>query len=251
MLRPHSFVMRLQSPRAEERCQRNDDKTGACRLIEQAAYLRNDEAGWLRRLRALVRGTALQEGWQLFPPFDARGADTASLLADRPPLLDDADAGSSAVRRIAGRVLLLGSSQPCVLDDVWAGEPCSWRITEGFDFAVAREGGRPVIVSFAMAPLVIARPETVLMADVLRRLDPQTRVMVSSACPDGPARRVVVCEGDEVEVRGVARGLDRSARAFDLAAWESSYRTAPKPALVLGDEDGTRLVIARTAPGAK
>lgn len=36
------------------------------------------------------------------------------------------------------RVLLLGESGRRVIDDVWAGDPCSWRITEGFDFAVAR-----------------------------------------------------------------------------------------------------------------
>jgi len=97
-------------------------------------------------------------------------------------------------------------------------------------------------VSCGLAPLIIARPRRLLVAEhqaewtsVLHSLHPHPETYAQGW-------NVSLREGDEVEVLGVVRPLRESQRSFAIE--EGSYRSIPtRPTQVIGDEDGTRLVM--------
>ncbi|MEZ4339489.1 MAG: hypothetical protein R3B82_22935, partial [Sandaracinaceae bacterium] len=145
----------------------------------------------------------------------------------------------------------LGGSGRAVLEELWVprDEP-PWRVVELEDFAVVSDGGVSVIVSCRLAPLTIAPPSkrsvsahVATLGDRARRLVPD----VADEALEGAA--LTLHTGDRVRVLGTVRPIRASQRAFELAGWGGGYRAAaPRPTAVLGDEDGTRLVIARLEP---
>ena len=230
--------------RIEERHQRAEDGTYAIGTIEQAAYV-GVAGGWLAHLNRLLTRRPEQFEAVLRRPFDAEGRDVISLLAAPPPTLGPAEERGDEARRVVGRVSRLAGGPAVVVEDAWFGaEEGTWRVTEGVDFVVDRGPGDAIVVSFGLAPLVIGKPEPVDLAAHLPTLTSETRRFVPAyLATGGTGERLRVTVGDTVEVWGVCRGLSESRRAFDLGGRSGDYRTAPRPARVIGDEDGTRLVI--------
>lgn len=240
----HGFVQVPAGRRIEERHLRAEDSTHAVGMIEQAAYV-GVTGGWLSHLNRVLTRRAERSDALLRRPFDANGRDVLSLLGTPPPSLGPDEEQGDDVRRVEGRVARLAGGPAVVVEDAWFGtDEGTWRVTEGVDFVVDRGAGDAVVVSFGLAPLVVGRPEPVELAAHLTTLTPETRGLVPSHLATGGAgQRLRVSVGDLVEVWGVCRGLSESGRAFDLGGRSGDYRTAPRPARVVGDEDGTRLVI--------
>ncbi|MBI2898290.1 MAG: hypothetical protein HYY06_32370 [Deltaproteobacteria bacterium] len=243
MGRRHGFFQRIHGGRLTEVHRRAGEQAAEGR-IEEAAYFDPGRParlfGWLP---FVSRG-----GARLRWPFDERGRDVLGLFAEPPPELGDGAGAATGIRRIAGRARPLSASgvasELILVDDTWVAP--FWRVAEGVDFVVDREGQGAVVVSFGLAPLVVAVPERVALSDQIARLDPYTRrLLPAGADISGHGSRVRVLPGDAVEVWGVCRDLSESRRTFDLGG-PADYRTAPRPARVIGDEDGTRLIIRVT-----
>jgi hypothetical protein len=245
----HGFVQVPVGRQIEERHLRAEDTTYRVGKIEQAAYVDVREASWLARLGARLARRPARTTARLLRPFDEDGRDALSLLASPPPELGPEEDRGEEPRRVAGRVSRLGGTSPVVVEDAWFGrDERTWRVTEGVDFVIERGRGDAVVVSFGLAPLVVARAEPTPLLPHLDTLTPETRRLVpSDLVAPGAGARIRISVGDEVEVWGVCRGLSDSRRVFDFAGRSMDYRTAPKPARVVGDEDGTRLVIVRAS----
>lgn len=242
----HGFVQVPVGLRVEERHLRAEDTTHGVGFVEEAPYLKAVRASWWQRVTARLSRRATPDAAWMLRPFDADGHDVLALLATPPPELGPEEDRGDEPRRVAGRVSRLAAGPAVVVEDAWFGaDGATWRVTEGVDFVIERGRGDAVVVSFGLAPLVVARPEPVELAPLLAALTPETRRMVpADRTTGGAGDRLRISVGDEIEVWGVCRGLSESRRTFTLGG---DYRTAPRPARVVGDETGTRLVIARSS----
>lgn len=240
----HGFVQVPTGTRIEERHLRAEDGTYAVGYVEEAAYVEVAGGRWWSRVAGALTGRGSRPTARLRRPFDPEGRDVLALLSAPPPELGADEDHRTEARRVVGRVSRLSGGTGVVVEDAWFGrQERGWRVTEGVDFVVDRGQGDAVVVSFGLAPLIVGRPERVDLAEHLATLTPETRRLVPAHLAIGGAgERVRVAAGDTVEVWGVCRGLSESRRVFDLTS-RADYRTAPRPARVVGDEDGTRLVI--------
>jgi hypothetical protein len=92
----------------------------------------------------------------------------------------------------------------------------------------------------------VARPIRRTVREHLERLQPQTRRLLPPGLASEALGWVVrVDAGARVELRGVARPIGESQHHAELEAWTRvGYRDARRVLdRVLGDEDGTRLVL--------
>jgi hypothetical protein len=129
------------------------------------------------------------------------------------------------------------------LRDLWLDD---LRFVEMDDFAVVGDDG-VMIVACGMAPLVIGAPTPCEVEAWLEASQPRMRqVAPPSTDADRVGASLHLEVDDVVEVRGVSRALSTTARTIQFVGWQGDYRTAPPiPDRLLGDEEGTRLVICR------
>jgi len=256
----HVSLQRIRGDRVEERAQRAEASLPNTGYVLEAPYLRVND-GVLARVTEAPRGW--WEGlnrWLFGPrpeapsppadrrarfalPFDEEGADALGLFGVRVPLVRTGDTPEVGIRRARGRAVAMHSDDGPLFEDLWV-ESHGWRIAQGHDFALVTEPPSVVIVSCGLAPLIVARPRRLSVAEH----HPQwaSRLYALHPDPDMGARGWSVCvrQGDEVEVLGVVRPLKDSQRRFQLEGGSGPYRALPtKPNQVLGDEDGTRLVM--------
>lgn len=180
----------------------------------------------------------------LLPPFGDDGEDVLRLFSDEVPALAPGDRPGSGVRALAGEARLPGNEGTLLLEDFWLTEGRPFRVVELSDFVVA--AGEEVVVWCTLAPLVVARPIRRSVGEHLERLEPRTRRWAPQNLTSSALGWVVRVEaGARVELRGVPRPIEQSQHQVELEAWTRvGYRDARRaPARVIGDEDGTRLVI--------
>lgn len=237
-MEPHAFFQQLLDDGLEERHCRGDARAVGTGVVEQAVYLERWSSFWSRWLPWRAAESALR----VKAPFDAHGRDVLGLMATP---LQPAE-GGEGMARYTGLVRSIDGSKGEVFRDLWVQEPTFWRLCQGVDFVLDRAGESPVLVSFGLAPLVVSLPVRVQVREELRRFADRTLTLKPSHLAGEAGALVTLSVGDEVEVRGVSKGLERSRRVFDASGWQSAYRGEPGPIHVIGDEDGTRLVIHRT-----
>ena len=229
----HSFVQTLDGERLLEMSFRADAESPNRGWVIDAAYLAwSGPHRFPWKLFAPLFG--VRPARRVLLPFTDDGGDALGLL-DRAP-----DAG---VVRVVGEVAPL-EGRSSVLDDLWVAEPFC-RIVELDDFVVIDSQGQPVIVSCGLAPLLIGKPERSELAAHRERLDARTLAMLPDDMPaDAEALALSVAPGMRVEVLGMVRELAVSARRATLEPASAPYRARVTRSLsVIGDEDGTRLVL--------
>lgn len=129
--------------------------------------------------------------------------------------------------------------------DAWSNDPLPWRASVARDFLIAPEDGPPVIVSLGLAPILIAPAHEERREAVISTLDPSHRRLLPPRFrePDpesaDSAWVVELRSGDLLEVIGVSRPVQQSTRRLERVG----YRDAAPPCDVIGDEDGTRVVL--------
>lgn len=235
----HTFVQELDVRGLAERGRRAEWDGPRRGWVVDAAYLARSPtsffARWFGRSKELV---------SVRPPFDEHGHDTLGLFATEALPLEHGDRQSDGVRVVRGKVSSPGRVEGAVLSDFWVSEPEFFRLTVLEDFVVTDESGTPIIVSCGLAPLVVARPWRSTLGEYLARNGPFAEDLAIPQLPEETEGWALSLELDaEVEVLGVARSIDTSARrtVFEESA---AYRSGPRrPGLVIGDEDGTRLVL--------
>jgi len=237
-MRPHGFVQFVEKNRLYEEGLRSEAEQVSRGEILEAAYLeRARPRGLFRRIFGLPGETL---GLRL--PFDEEGADTLGLWSAE-PLVSETDAPGESVRRAVGRACPLGGGDGPILRDLWVPER-SLRVCEGYDFLLETGRGPPVVISYGLAPLVIARPRRCAMLEELGRLHARTARLAGRHGPvGGKGWAVELMEGDRLEVLGVPRPRRLSARLGALERGGDPFRGYRPPDLVIGDEDGTRLVL--------
>jgi len=229
----HSFVQTLESGRVVERGFRTDWPNPTLGYVLDAPYLGSRAEGrgffsWFSRRRESC----------LVPPFGGEGEDALRLFAT-----EHADP-SSELTEISGCARIPGDDAGVLLEDFWLTSGKNCRILELSDFVV--EADVATVVWCTLAPLVVAKPVWRTLADQLERLHPRTRRLVpESLDPRSEGLALRVEAGVQLELRGVTRPVDQSTHALDLTEWSRlGYREARLgPRRVLGDEDGTRLVM--------
>lgn len=236
----HTFVQELDARGLSERGRRAEWEGPRRGWVVDAAYLARSTtslfARWFLHRPKEVLSVRL--------PFDEQGHDTLGLFATEALPLEHGDRQSDGVRVVRGKVSSPGRAEGAILSDFWASEPSFLRLTVLEDFVVTDESGTPIIVSCGLAPLVVARPWQITLAEYLARSGPFAEDLPLPELPEDTRGWAISLELDaEVEVLGVARTISTSTRrmVFEESA---AYRSAPRPpTLVIGDEDGTRLVI--------
>ncbi|MFO0762644.1 MAG: hypothetical protein U0359_39760 [Byssovorax sp.] len=236
----HGFVQILEGERVLERGARADWASPSMGHVLEAPYLgrRSTARGLFARL--FSRRTVPC----LLPPFGDDGEDVLRLFSKDVPPLGPGDRPEDGVRALDGEATLPGREGEVVLEDFWLTEDRPFRVVELSDFVVA--AGDQVIVWCTLAPLVVARPARRSVREHLDRLDPRTRRLVpQNLAADAMGWVVRVEAGARVEVRGVPRPIEQSQHHAELEAWtRGGSRDARRvPARVIGDEDGTRLVM--------
>lgn len=248
----HAFVQRIVERRVREASWRAE--WGAARVghVVEAAYLR--PLSTPSRIGAFWRrlfGGATVAHASFATPFDAAGGDALGLLEAGVPHVEPDDGPEAGVRQIEGAVTPLGGPGRAVLEELWVerDEP-PWRVVELEDFAVVSDDGVSVVVSCGLAPLTIAPPTSRAVSTHVESLGERALRLVPDRGDGGlEGSALELRTGDRVRVLGTVRPIRQSQRAFELQGWGSGYRSAPPhPTAVLGDEDGTRLVIARLDP---
>jgi len=232
------FVQRFNGTHIEEWDRRPNDAEKYGRVVG-CRYMpvreRSTISRWAFWRKEFWRPPRVDPTWRL--PFTEAGGDALDLFGGEPPALgNEPGEGVVEVRGVARA--LPGATTP-LWHDSWFDGPAPWRVAQGADFLVEREDDAPVVLSCGMAPLIVAVPAACESASVLPGLPSEAR----RRCPTASSHRgwqVVLEEGASVIVRGVARPLTRSVRNVDVGG----YRDAPRrPALVVSDEDGVRLVV--------
>lgn len=219
----HVFVQHLDGKRVRELHWRDDaPRHGEGFVVDSAYFPRAAHSFWGRML-----GRKSAPTWAL--PFDERGSDVLELCR-RPA------AGSV---RIVGRARAGDRGVGTLVRDAWANEPIPWRASTAFDFLVAPEEGPPVIVSLGLSPILIAPPREESHEQVIGNMDARHRSLLPNRARSGTASVVELHTGDLVEVIGVSRPIQKSARRLERVG----YRDAAPPCDVIGDEDGTRVVL--------
>jgi len=208
-----------------------------------AVYLRRSkpQLSWLARLFGARSAPELQ----VRLPFDEHGDDTLGLFGAEVLALEAGDRQSDGIRVVRGKVSSPDRSEGEVFSDFWLLEPSFLRIAQLEDFVVLDESETPVVVSCGLAPLLVSRPVRAQLGEYLASRTSLAEGLEVPALPaDVEGYVLSLSIGDEVEVMGVARTIESSARRGVLEEWAPAYRAAPRPpTLVIGDEDGTRLVI--------
>lgn len=232
-MRRHAFVQRLAGDRLEEVGVRREADGASRGWVVEAAYL-----GWSSPPRfpfslfAPLFGARPTRRVHL--PFDDDGGDALGLLCR---------STSAGVSRVAGRVEAL-EARDSVIDDYWLVDPFC-RVVEMDDFVVIPERGAPIVVACGLAPLVIAAPRRSEFGSERAHLHVDTlRLLDGVPADDEDLLALSVMAGATVEVVGVERELEHSVRRDALAPATSAYRhRAERPLQVIGDEDGTRLIV--------
>lgn len=230
----HAFVQELEDGKVIDRAWRVEQEHASIGHVMEAPYFTGgtSDAGWWDAVvRFVTRASDVPRGLRFNLPFDDQGTDVLGLCA----------AGVAGVTIARGRVVPLLRGTSPVLRDLWLDDV---RLTEMHDFAVVGDDGT-VIVACGMAPLLIGAPAPCELAEWLASAHERMRELAPrSADLSGASLRLE--DGDLVEVRGIPRPLSTSARTINLSGWEAGYREAPPiPDRLIGDEDGTRLVIRR------
>lgn len=231
--RRHAFVQTLDADRLLEVGLRADAESASRGWVVDAAYL-----GWSATQRF---------PWRLFAPlFGVKPARRVHL-----PFTEDGDdalglfetAPGDGIVCVSGEVESV-AADPRVLDDLWVAEPFC-RIVEMNDFVVIDATGEPVVVSCGLAPLVVGKPEPGHFGARVDALDRRTLPIVPhDVPPEAETLALSVSAGMRVEVLGVVRALETSIRREALEPAGAAYRgRAQRPLSVIGDEDGTRLVL--------
>lgn len=212
---------------------RDDEPDQGVGFVVKSAYFprkQNEKlrGSWWQRWLGRV-GLRSYLGWQL--PFDDDGRDCLGLMR----------AGEG--QRVVGT--LHSNEQTTLVWDAWANDPSPWRVAKACDFTVAPDEGPPVIISLGLAPIVIAPRRVELNSSVIDGLSVRHRRMLPAhlGLPRYAHNQVSVVElrtGDRVEVIGVARPIQQSARRLDRVGYRDAARA---PHEVIGDEDGTRVVL--------
>jgi hypothetical protein len=229
----HAFVQTLDGDRLLEHGLRSDAGEPRRGWVVDAAYL-----GWSASQRLPWRLFAplfgIEPARRVRLPFTETGDDALGLLSG--PLAE----GNA---RVVGKVEALGP-RSSVLDDVWLIEPFC-RVVELDDFVVIPEPGEPVVISCGLAPLLIAPPARRDLAVHRETLSSRTLGMLPKSLPlEGELLSLSVRAGMRIEVVGVARELSASVRRAALEPATSAYRARAERSLaMIGDEDGTRLVL--------
>jgi hypothetical protein len=236
----HAFVQTLEGGRVLERGARADWTNPSMGYVLEAPYLghRTAARGFFARLFSTRTERCLM------PPFGEDGGDVLRLFAEDVPALATGDRPEDGVRAIGGEARLPGHEGSLLLEDFWLTEDRPFRVVELSDFVVAE--GEQVVVWCTLAPLVVARPIRRSVREHLERLEPRTRRLVpQNLAADALGWVVRVEAGARVELRGVPRPIGQSQHQVELEAWTRvGYRDARRaPARVIGDEDGTRLVM--------
>lgn len=248
-MRRHAFVQSLERERLVERSLRDEWPAPRHGYVLDAPYLRSGPQGSLRSLVARFFGERPRTVWTA--PFTDSGSDALGYFTDAAAELSPDDQAEDGVREVRGRVLASGSGARGVLTDLWLGDPPLARVVEMEDFVVVGPDERPVVVTCGLAPIVIAAPCEISREHHLETLEPRTlRLAANLGAGVARARLLTLAAGDEVVVRGVPRPLEASERRVVIEEWASDYRrTSSRPSRVIGDEDGTRLLV-RAAPHA-
>jgi hypothetical protein len=235
---PHVFVQRLGADgRLLEVGQRADAAIQTSGHVLEAPYL-EPVPGLLGRLARGLSGEGFDAEPRLRFPFTAEGGDALGYFDGPAP----ADA---SILRLGG-VIHGGSVRGPVVRDLWITGSPPVRACEMVDFAVIDPQGTCFVVSCGLAPIVIGRPRPIETVSAVVDLHPRTRqLMREVGPPHGDGRLVEVRSGDTVEVLGLARPLGETARRIDLERLRSPYRDRepPRPGHLIGDEDGTRVVL--------
>lgn len=180
----------------------------------------------------------------LLLPFDEDGGDALRLFSEGIPALIPGDRSEEGVRALSGEAALPGNQSGLLIEDFWLTEGTPFRVVELSDFVVAAE--EQVVVWCTLAPLVVTQPARRSVREHLQRLEPQTRKLLPPNLDKDALGWVVRVEaGSRVEVRGVVRPIGSSQHHIELQDWtRGGYRDARRvPNSVIGDEDGTRLVL--------
>ncbi len=235
----HTFLQELDDRGVLERGRRAEWDGPRRGWVVDAAYLNRTPApiGFLRRLW----GARPKPGLRVRLPFDEEGRDTLGLFEANLPELEPGAVPSDGARVVRGTVSSVSRTEGFVLQDFWLEEPRFFRILQMEDFVVTDEEGEPVVVSAGLAPLVVARPRPATLGDYV---EPVSGLSMPSLPADSRGWSLSVEVGAAVEVLGVARPIETSERRVLFEDWAPAYRQAPRRLeRVIGDEDGTRLVI--------
>lgn len=236
----HGFVQTLEGDRVLERGVRTDWTSPSMGYVLEAPYLghRSAARGFFARLFSARTRPCL------LPPFGEDGGDVLRLFSENVAALAPGDRPEGGVRALGGEARLPGHEGGLLLEDFWLTEDRPFRVVELSDFVVAAD--EQVVVWCTLAPLVVARPIRRSVREHLERLDPRTRRLVPQNLDADALGWVVRVEaGARVELRGVPRAIEQSQDHAELEAWTRvGYRDARRvPLRVIGDEDGTRLVM--------
>lgn len=240
----HTFVQELDGRGLRERGRRAEWDGPRKGWVVDAVYLERSRSHSSLFARWFQREPA-PEILSVRLPFDEAGHDTLGLFATETLPLEHGDRQSDGVRVVRGKVSSPGRERGAILSDFWSSDPGLLRVTVLEDFVVTDESATPVIVSCGLAPLVVARPRRSTLEEYLAQSGPFAEDVPLPSLPEGTAGFALSLElGDEVEVLGVARSIASSSRRMVFEQWSPAYRSAPRPpSLVIGDEDGTRLVL--------
>lgn len=234
----HGFVQILEGERVLERGARTDWSNPSTGYVLEAPYLGRRAAprGFFARLFSRRARPCL------LPPFDEAGHDVLELFSRAAPTLARSDQPADGVRSVGGEAK--GPEGTLLIEDFWVTESSPFRVVELSDFVV--EAAEQVVVWCTLAPLVVARPIRRTVREHLERLDVRTRRLLPRDLePEAVGWVVSVDAGARVELRGLARPIGLSQHRAELEEWtRSGYREAQRaPDRVIGDEDGTRLVV--------
>jgi len=234
----HAFVQQLGDKQVIDRAWRIEQPEAVTGYVLEAPYFGGgvqpqSEGWWNAVLRFVTWAKELPRGLQFNLPFDEQGNDVLELCA--------AEIAGVTVAR--GQIVGLRRGSGVVLRDLWLDDV---RYVELEDFAVAGDDGM-VLVACGMAPLVIATPTPCQIGDWLAPSSERMRDLAPrSTDQDRSGASLQLAVNDTVEIRGIARALSTTARTINLSDWRGDYRTAPPiPDRLIGDEEGTRLVIRK------
>jgi hypothetical protein len=257
----HVYVQRVEGERLVEHDLRAEDEVRTTGQVVRAAYL--EERGIFARVAGFLRGEELGTTLTLAPPFDAQGEDALGLFAEAETagVLEPHGAQKGEVRRARGKIVALGPEVPpdgVVLRALWLERAPALHACEAYDFAVVAADAPTLVLSFGLAPLVVARPEASTAGAFLEAVGPRARDFLATLGVSERERAgeegqlVTLTVGQTVEVLCVVREEVRDARELVLGGIR---RTLPPEAWpVVGpyrDSAAIRAVIAGDAPGTR
>jgi len=257
----HVFVQRIEGARVVEQAQRADASLANTGYVLEAPYFEVSDSlismvtsapsGWWGRVQRWLTGSGNSKEpaqGRFILPFGPEGKDALGLFDGDVPTVRPHDTPKVGIRSAKGRAVIMHGSDPVLFHDLWV-EDEGWRVAQGQDFALVNGDSTVVLVSCGLAPLIVAPPRRMRVAEHVATWTPRLHALHPNPAPDTQGWTVEVREGDEVEVLGVVRPVQSSQRSFRFDSVSAPYRALPsRPNQVLGDEDGTRLVIRVSPP---